>query len=463
MGRFAWVKGNERGLMKRIFLFTVFVIFLFSCQNGNGVPVKLQTKSVPDITPETEPSEDPEPDLEQKTENTSDSEQEEPKKMREWTFMIYMACDNSLESYGLQDLNEMEAGIINDDQLSVIAFVDRHPGFDRTNGDWDSARVYEIRNDSNGNDKTLVSERKASSELDIYLQSETELDSSKSGTLKNFIEYCRREYEAENYALFLWGIGSGWKGNCYDGTSNSIMPISELGDVLKLYTPNFLVLDTDLGMSFETIYEFKDLSMTVAGFSGINQGSCINYETFLKRFCESDRSSAALTNTLLDYSDSNICVMETAAIKILSDKLETLGKSLSEYIDTKERQKYVMNDFLTNMILYKSSSYPCDGYIDALDMAYYLQYYEDTDVSLSAGELYDSISEAVVGKGSASLSIHIIPFISVNVPDQMHSENYVSNEKKKDRKCSFVNDSLYWCPTEKDQSFLDALFYRVLN
>lgn len=446
--------------MRKLFLLIACMNIFLSCQNENTVVVKLQ-KNNPDNTRETVLPEDTDMDSLQETDDSSDSKEEVIETSRKWTFMVYMACDNSLESYGVQDLNEMEAGIQSDDQLSVVAFVDRHPGFDRTNGNWDSARIYEIKSDSNGNDKTLVSERKASSELDIYLKSETELDSGKNDTLKKFIEYCHRDYEAENYALFLWGIGSGWKGLCYDGTSNTIMSLSDFGDVMELYTPNFLVLDTDLGMSFETLYELKNLNMTVAGFSGINQGSCINYETFLKRFCESDRSYGAFTKTLIDYSDSNICVMETAKINPLFENLEALGKSLSEYIDTKDKQKAVMNEFLSNIILYKSSSYPCDGYIDVMDMTDCLRYYEDSEVSYSAGVLYDSISASVTGKMDASLSIHIIPYISASVPDQIHSEYYISDGKKKERKCLFVNDSMYWCPTGQNQSLLDALFYRL--
>jgi len=381
---------------------------------------------------------------------------------RKWTFMVYMACDNGLESYGISDLNEMEAGISKDESISVVAFVDRHPGYDRSNGNWTDSRIYEISADENGKNKTLVSERKASSELDLFLKSETELNSGSAETLENYIKYCKREYPAENYVLVLWGLGSGWKGMCYDGTSDSIFSLKELEKTLSsMEDLRCLILDTSLGFSLETLYGFHNSDFMIAGFPGISSGEGFDYEKFFRRFYESDRSVNALKKAVINNSGTEIKMMEASkaaeGFKLLND----FGKSLAEYISSREIQKNLMETFFTEFDLYKSSSFPCDSYIDILEMTEYFLNSPDKNVAEKACCLREFISESIQGSGVSSVSVHLIPYISDTVPDQVHSDFYVSNDKKENLKCSFVNDSRYWCPTGKNVSFLDALFYRT--
>lgn len=470
-------------MKKLIYRVIFFALFVFvSCDFNSGIPVKLykdavmeepetENKTEPEseikTEPETEaepeviPEEEPEP--EEKQEQNNDSEPV----LRSWTFMFYMAADNNLEPYGIQDLNEIEAGLLDDESVSVVVFLDRHPGYDHTNGNWDSSRIMEIKHDSNGNDKTLVSDRKPSSELDLYSQSETELDSGNCDTLKGFVDFCKRNYKADHYALVLWGAGSGWKGVCYDGTSNSLMPLPSMASVLQDEGFDFIVFDMGFGMSVENLYEFRNMNTVIAGFPGTGSSSGINYESFFRRFCESDRSVSAVKKALINDTDSDLYMMESSAINQIFEKIEDFGKSMAGYISEKSIQKEVLENFLSSLTLYKSSVYPCDAYVDVLNMADYFRYYENKNVSESSGALYECVTKSIEGKGNGALSIHLIPYISRNVPDQFHSENYVSgaagNKTNKIQKCSFVNDSVYWCPTGKDKSFLDALFYRVLN
>jgi hypothetical protein len=116
-----------------------------------------------------------------------------------WTVLVYMAADNNLESYALQDMNEMEA-VWSTSSVPVVVQVDRSTGYDTTNGDWSGARRYYITKDS---DTSIV-----------HSQMITDLgptDMAAPSTLTDFIHWATTAYPAEHYLLVLWDHGRGWR------------------------------------------------------------------------------------------------------------------------------------------------------------------------------------------------------------------------------------------------------------
>ena len=47
---------------------------------------------------------------------------------KEWTLMVYVDADNNLESFAIDDLNEMEAIDLGGQGISIVALVDRISG-----------------------------------------------------------------------------------------------------------------------------------------------------------------------------------------------------------------------------------------------------------------------------------------------------------------------------------------------
>ncbi|NLK46675.1 MAG: hypothetical protein GX297_08510, partial [Treponema sp.] len=48
---------------------------------------------------------------------------------RLWTFVIYMAADNDLESEAMRNLNQLEAvSGLNTNKISILVLIDRNPG-----------------------------------------------------------------------------------------------------------------------------------------------------------------------------------------------------------------------------------------------------------------------------------------------------------------------------------------------
>ena len=116
-----------------------------------------------------------------------------------WTVMVYMAADNNLETYAIQDINEMET-VGSTSEVSVVVQVDRSPDFDTSNGNWYGARRYFITKDA---DKSIINSQ--------LIQDLGPTDMAQPNTLNSFIHWATDNYTAEHYLLVLWDHGRGWR------------------------------------------------------------------------------------------------------------------------------------------------------------------------------------------------------------------------------------------------------------
>jgi len=132
---------------------------------------------------------------------------------REWTFIVYMAADNDLESAAIADLNELEA-IRNLDRapITILVLLDRNPGYDMTNGNWSDTRLFEVKSDPAGLNSTIISTRLDCPQLGLCKDTETELNTADPLVLSRLIDFAKLAYPAAHYALFVWGHGTGWRG-----------------------------------------------------------------------------------------------------------------------------------------------------------------------------------------------------------------------------------------------------------
>ncbi|WFO74637.1 hypothetical protein J4526_06015 [Desulfurococcaceae archaeon MEX13E-LK6-19] len=129
-----------------------------------------------------------------------------------WVFMVYLDADNNLEGAGISDFNEMEmAG--STDEVAIVVMIDRHPGYDTSNGNWTTTRIYLVQHDVDPNviNSTLL--------VDLG-----ETNMGDPNTLVFFVNYTVTHFPAEHYALVLWDHGNAWrrglapgqKGVCWD-------------------------------------------------------------------------------------------------------------------------------------------------------------------------------------------------------------------------------------------------------
>jgi hypothetical protein len=192
-----------------------------------------------------------------------------------WTFMLYLCADtfddyvtstidnsgNWLENAMDGTLNFLENNDLlpgSESDLNIIALID-YP--------YDPINNY-------GNAKLLKVESGNTIELDVLGQT----NMGSYVTLEDFIDYCKINYPANNYALTLSDHGGGYAGYCYDfhGIHPSFdyaygdcLTVEEIGDAIgNAGGVDVLFFDTCLGGSFEVMWQLKDCAhYVVAGES----------------------------------------------------------------------------------------------------------------------------------------------------------------------------------------------------
>ena len=130
---------------------------------------------------------------------------------KKWTFMVYMAAEQSrdLDSVAVRDLREMERGCKDNDNIHVVVMLDRH---------WPGAQMYKVLADGS----SLIDEFPGKTNMgDVE-------------TLKKFVTTVAEspDYRAERYCLILWGhaFGLGF-GRDHDDP----LILSELKDALTAF------------------------------------------------------------------------------------------------------------------------------------------------------------------------------------------------------------------------------------
>ncbi len=124
-----------------------------------------------------------------------------------WTYLVYLAADNSLDSYADYSLNLMKSGLTPDANVNVIALVDRYNA-----------------------PATLVQVTSAGiTKLADY----GEPDMADPATLQSFLTYGIQNYPAAHYAVSAWSHGGGWKYIIIDSSSGNRMSIDGFSKALE--------------------------------------------------------------------------------------------------------------------------------------------------------------------------------------------------------------------------------------
>jgi hypothetical protein len=184
---------------------------------------------------------------------------QDPNGVAEWTVLVFIAADNNLEEWGIEDINEMEiAG--SSAQVNVLAQLDRSPGYTDIEDNWTGARRYYITQD---NSDSIASPVVA----DLGL-----IDSGDHNEVVDFVEWGTTYYPAQKYALVIWNHGWSWsftrrgtvnKGISDDESSGNSISIAngELTEMLEEVTAltngklEVLGMDACIMQSWEIAHE----------------------------------------------------------------------------------------------------------------------------------------------------------------------------------------------------------------
>jgi hypothetical protein len=144
----------------------------------------------------------------------------------EWTVLVYIDADNDLESYSVEDFNEMEQ-VGSSDRVNVVAQFDRissnEAWDDTSNGDWTTTKRFLIERDDD-------TDTFGSKELEDL----GELNMGDPETLADFVAWGVKAYPAQRYALIISDHGSSWQGIASDETDdNAFLSLPDLDAALK--------------------------------------------------------------------------------------------------------------------------------------------------------------------------------------------------------------------------------------
>ena len=218
---------------------------------------------------------------------------------REWTLIVYMDGDNDLEPFALADLNEMEAGI--GERMEIIVLVDRAKGYDKSEGDWQDARVYRIQKDKNS--------QKISSEL---LATPGELNLGDEKVLEGFVGAALKTFPAKHYALIMWNHGGGWAAHASDqdapGTLNGedYLTLPELSGAIRgalkysgVKRLDLIGFDMCLMAQLETVVELKDLAEVMVASQANEPGNGWPYIEVLGEFAKGTQGVRRIASSIV--------------------------------------------------------------------------------------------------------------------------------------------------------------------
>ena len=117
------------------------------------------------------------------------------KKLPEWTILVYLAADNDLAEYGLEDLNEMET-VGSSKEVNIVVQFDGSADYTPEAA---SSKRYFIEKDDDFEKVTSP-----------VVEDLGEVDMGQRKTFTKFLRWGVSQYPARKYFVVLWNHGDGW-------------------------------------------------------------------------------------------------------------------------------------------------------------------------------------------------------------------------------------------------------------
>ena len=415
---------------------------------------------------------------------------------RKWTFIVYMAADNDLESAAIADINELEAVKYSGAPISILVLLDRSPYYDMTNGDWTDTRLFEIKQDPHGLNSTIISARLDCPELGLSKNTETELNTADPLVMSRLIDFAKRAYPAENYALFVWGHGTGWRGNsnaslpkpaykaiAFDDTHGSYMSLPSFGKSIAGKGLSVIGFDTCYAALLEVVYQIKDEAVLFIGSEGEILSTGWDYTALFTDFIRKPNLSINDLGDSIQYQfslqygglgNASVSQIELSHINNLFERFNEFSGAVADAINTPKARDIVLSQILHNVESFYFPSFPCDMYADIYDLSKKIaaagteitgDKTKQDAIAIAAANLEQALERAIPSSwaknGTAyKMGVHIIPLQGNAIPAASHEPAYVKGSMAID-KSAFVENSLHWVPNyiPQSSSLLDKLFY----
>jgi Ca2+-binding RTX toxin-like protein len=244
-----------------------------------------------------------------------------------WTVLVYMAADNNLESFGIDDLNEMESVTL-PSNANVTVLVDRAGGYDSSNGNWTDTRWGAITHDSN------------TSTLGSSLTSLGERNTGDAATLTQFINNAVAANPASHYALIVWDHGGGLSGTSWDDASGGDnLSLAEYRAALQASSVSHFDIvgfDACLQGMIEQAWDVAGLSDVLVASQELEPGDGWEYQNVLGTLANNPSATAfdlaagmvsSYGDRYAGQSDITMAATRTASLTALKTALDNFANT----------------------------------------------------------------------------------------------------------------------------------------
>lgn len=271
-----------------------------------------------------------------------------------WLIMVYMAADNNLDPYALEDVIEMQK-IGSSENLKITVLMDRVD-----DADWTEARRFLVRRpeDQGGAPSWDLSLRTC--------EPAGELNMRDPKTLSDFVKWSLETHPEPNTMLVLWNHGGG--GHSAEGASltgkiqplraarkmssrasargdtngGNFLEIREVRAALEPFSP-LTVIGADAGLMgmMEVAYELRERGSFFIGSQDLEPGEGWPYDRWLQSIATNpDIDPETLCRKIIsDYTASygakpvTLSAVRLAAMPALAKTLNTLAGTVVDYLE----------------------------------------------------------------------------------------------------------------------------------
>ncbi len=322
-----------------------------------------------------------------------------------WTVMVFMNAANDLDDFSELNMNQMES-VATNPNVRVVVQWKRSARFAPT-GSWTGTRRYLVQHDTNP------------ARIDSQLLEDLGqgVDMGNPDTLREFIQWAKRNYPADRYALVVWNHGSGWRSRAVQGRAVSFD--DELGTSIKIWDlptairptsadpmMDVLLFDASLMQMVEVVYELRNVARYIVGSEESPPGEGYPYHEILAPLMRSSDISPPdwarqippifvqwYQANYPGYTNITQSAVDTSRIEPVVQALDALAENLiakrSQYLQSLARARQDAQSY---------STYP--EYKDLWHGAELIrQYTGDPELSQRVQALQNALQGAIIANG----------------------------------------------------------------
>lgn len=309
---------------------------------------------------------------------------ERPVQKAKWTVMIYISGDNDLEDYVVKDIELELAPTGSSANVQIFALVDRGPGYDTSYGDWQTTKLFHVKQGMTASAANAVADW-------------GERNFGDKQTLIDFVTWTKANHPADHYALYFWGHGWNWHPGyvMQDDTDNDTLDMEEIEAALpSIGFIDMVGFDGCNMASIEVQMLWHGHATALAHSQEWVGGEGVEYDVVLAQLAANPNMTADRVAVATSQSASNDKTWSAVAVDNRFDTLLTAVNEWSSALQaelTDNRRKYDQAFGATRSFWQA----PMDK--DLYDMAFEMKYkVSDMNIKNKSQAVMDAVNAVVL-------------------------------------------------------------------